>query len=110
MQGLDLFSFNIDDAQRDPKTGALPALGSCAVTSTNAAAAAAAMADDSADEAGDPENATEGSNSDSDEEGGSTIEQLEGEDFNIPDVSVCDELPENYSSCIIGKTIYHRLL
>lgn len=53
-----------------------------------------------------PEVATDDEGSDN-EAGGSTTEELEGEEFNNPDVSVFDELPDNYPASIMGQHVYH---
>ena len=104
LQGLEAFSFTIKDAQRDPKTGVLP---NVSTEVDIPAISVASAADDTADEEGDPEEATDDDGS-ADEEGGSTTEELEGEDFDIPDVCVYDQLPDDYPSCIIGRKVYHR--
>ena len=108
LQGVPAFSFTLEDAKRDCRTGELAGANAAAteVTEANAAACAAVAAADSGDEEGDPEEATE--NSQEEEEGGSTSdEDLEGPDFEL-DVDVHVELPSDYPACVIGKTIYHR--
>lgn len=82
LQGLDTFLFTIEDAKHDPKTG----LMSVDIPLQSAISAASA-ADDSADEEGDPEEATDDDDGSVDEAGGLTTEELEGEDFDVPDVS-----------------------
>ena len=68
LQGLSAFSFTVDDAKRDCKTGELAEADAAVaeVSEENAAACAAVAAADSADEEGDPEEVTDNSQ----EEGG----------------------------------------
>ena len=72
LQGLSAFSFTVDDAKRDCKTGELAEADAAVaeVSEENTAACAAVAAADSADEEGDPEEATD--NSQEEGEGGST--------------------------------------
>ena len=102
LQGLSDFSFSLDDANRDPKTGEQTAT----VQTTETARTAAAIADDSCDEANDLEEMS--ANEGSDDPGGATTdEELEGPDLD-QSVEIEAEVPAEYPSCLIGRTIQHR--
>ena len=70
------------------------------------AAIADASANDSHDDENDPDVITD--NSEIEDDGGSTTEELDGPDFDLDSDQCEHEIPENYPASIIGRSIYHR--
>ena len=117
LQGLGEFSFCDADAQRDPKTGAMPlAIEAPIVTEGNVEVVADAVADDSEDDENDQEELSETGDVDPDGEGppqsssGSSNDELDGPDFDAEAAGgqAVKALPADYPECILGKTIHHR--
>ena len=99
LQKLDEFSFELKDAERDPKTGEFP--GTTGNTTGEQAA-------DQAEDDDDDEQLEEDIESDSEDEGGKTTDdELEGDDFVCEDgVAVHDECPTG-GACV-NMIIYYR--
>ena len=106
LQGLDSFTFNVDDAKRDALTGELVAdAADVAEEEVQLVADAAAAASDNEEEEVFSEN--DGTDS---EEGGETTDVEDGPPFACPiDMEVVEEAPcTTENSEVVGHTIAHR--
>jgi hypothetical protein len=102
LEGLEQFSFDMNDANRDSKTGLFPQPQ--LVSNDN---------HDDSDEADELEEleANSGSNSSSDNEGGDTTDEgeLEGTDFKADDgIAIEAEVPDGRPKSIFKRRIAHR--
>ena len=100
LEELSSFAFSLADAQRDIKTGEMPAAPAPQV--------AVPAQDNSEDDKADPEELSENEGSDSDG-GGATDAELEGPDFEAPEGGeIHMSSPDDIKKAVIGQRIYHR--